>query len=99
MRFVILQQEHFLGTIGRWGFLVKLNPSEGYCHFSDAEAQVDMIKRRPHHLKSLESVRPNFWIVPFGHPMHRSALRFQYGKELEGNEGLPWTVCEEGLIA
>jgi hypothetical protein len=100
MRYVILQRKHYLGKPSRWEYDPELNGSEGfYSRAPDVKEEVERLRNRPYRLEAMESVRPYYWLVPFGHPMHRSALRFQYGVELDGQEGLPWDLNEEGLMA
>jgi hypothetical protein len=92
MRYVILWHRHFLGKIGRWEYSPKLNPLDGYPTFPEVREKLAAIESRPYrrNRRKLESVRPNYWIVSWGHPKHRSAIRYQCGKELEGDEGLPF---------
>jgi hypothetical protein len=100
MRYVILQRKHYLGKATRWEYDPNLNGSEGfYSRAPDVKDEVERLRNCPYHLKAMESVRPYYWLVPFGHPMHRSAMRFQYGAELDGQEGLPWDCNEESLMA
>jgi hypothetical protein len=100
MRYVILQRKHFLGKPSRWEYSAELNGTDGfYSRAPDVKDEVDRLRNCPYSPKSTESVRPYYWLVPFGHPMHRSAMRFQYGVELDGQEGLPWDFNEEGLMA
>jgi hypothetical protein len=90
------------GDVGIWSILASQrgNLNEGfYSRAPDVKDEVERLRNRPYRLKPTESVHPYYWLVPFGHPMHRSALRFQYGVELDGHEGLPWDFNEDGLMA
>ena len=97
MRYVILQHRHFLGKIGRWEYSPRINLRDGYSNFPEADAKLTELESRPYrrNRRKRESSRPNYWIVQWGDPKHRSALRFQYGKDIEGNEGLPSWACRE----
>ncbi len=100
MRYVILKRKHFLGKPARWEYDPGLNGPEGfYSRGPDVKAEVERLQTHPRGLEPMESVCPYYWLVPFGHPMHRSAMRFQFGVELGGQEGLPWDFNEEGLTA
>jgi hypothetical protein len=72
MSYIILQHRHFLGKMGRWEISPKLNPPDGYPRQIDAQAKLDEIESRPYRRdrRKLESIRPNYWIVPWGHPRH-----------------------------